>query len=141
MLNLTAKSPAAATRPLRSEWRITLGRFAASTSPRAAGRGGASSSLRAKRSNLVAARFWIASSPQPVEDGVNALLPRNDEIQNRSRGALLRPSYAHHHDAIPKNSPPANKREAKRRKAQSNHWPRSINRRRRRSMPGRGCAP
>ena len=36
---------------------------------------------------------------------------------------------------------PSNKREAKRRKAQSNHWPRSTDKRCRRSMPGRGCAP
>ena len=36
---------------------------------------------------------------------------------------------------------PDKRREAKRRKAQSNHWPRSINRRCRSSMPGRGCAP
>jgi hypothetical protein len=35
---------------------------------------------------------------------------RNDNVKNRSRGALLRPSFAHHHHAIPKiDSPPANK--------------------------------
>jgi hypothetical protein len=34
---------------------------------------------------------------------------RNDDMENRSRGALMRPSFAHHH-AIPKIvSPPATK--------------------------------
>jgi hypothetical protein len=34
--------------------------------------------------------------------------PRNDDVNNRSRDALTRPSYAHHYDAIPKiDSPPA----------------------------------
>jgi hypothetical protein len=38
--------------------------------------------------------------------------------QNRSRDALLRPSHAHHHQAIPKNRlASGNKREAERRKA------------------------
>ena len=42
--------------------------------------------------------------------------------QNRSRGALMRPSSAYDHDAIPKiDSPPAIKEGAERRKAHANH--------------------
>jgi hypothetical protein len=42
--------------------------------------------------------------------------------ENRSRGALTRPSSAHHHNAIPKiDSPPATKEGAERRKAHANH--------------------
>ena len=83
-------------------------------------------------------------APSPSVASLLRPLPaRRGEVKkkSRSRGAILRPSYAHHHDAIPKKFAPGNKREAKRRKAQSNHWPRSTNKRCRRSMPGRGCAP
>jgi hypothetical protein len=58
--------------------------------------------------------------------------------RKHSRGALTRPSYAHHHNAIPKiDSPPANKREAKRRKA---HCPTNLPLARQRAFVGGALA-
>jgi hypothetical protein len=62
---------------------------------------------------------WIAGSID-TQDGATRLVPGNDEIQNRSRGALVRPSFANHDDAK-KDSLPSSKREAERRKAHANH--------------------
>jgi len=84
---------------------------------------------------------WIAGSLD-TQDGATRLVPGNDEIQNRSRGALVRPSFANHDDAK-KDSLPSSKREAERRKAHAIHVRVCADKCARTcaTYPLRGCAP
>jgi hypothetical protein len=73
-------------------------------------------------------RFRLAQNgSKALTRAFGATSPARGEVKEststlRSRGALMRPSFVHDHDAIPKiDSPPAIKEGAERRKAHANH--------------------
>ena len=68
----------------------------------------------------------------PPSPALRAVADKTNSFSRRTSASELCPPPRRHS----KKFAPSNKREAKRRKAQSNHWPRSIDKRCRRSMPG-----